>query len=136
MGQLALEYEVTERLQGKHHLQPIFSGGNYDMLRRLREYDPDLFIVWNRRRKKYEVHSLNHRPFTYACDVPSNRLDARLEEVIRRGDIRVRGGKVFAEMEEHNSRLEESRQRQRKNDMFGIAEEMHPYFRRLGWEGI
>lgn len=136
MGQLALEYEVCERLQGKRHLQPVFSGGNYDMLRRLQEYDPALFLVYNARRKKLEVHSLNHRPFTYACDVPDNRLDARLEEEIRRGDIRVRGGKVFADIETHNERLEASNERQRKNDRIGIAEEMHPYFRRLGWEGI
>lgn len=138
MGQLALEDQIRERLQGmrNRHLQPIFSGGNYDMLRRLQEYDPDLFLVYNYRRKKLEVHSLRHRPFTYACDVPNNRLDARLEEAIRQGDIRVRGGKVFQEIEEHNERLEKSEERERHNNLIGIAEEMHPYFRRLGWEGI
>jgi hypothetical protein len=116
MNQLALEYVISERLQAPRfrHLQPVFSGGNYDMLRRLQEYDPDLFVVWNSRRKKLEIHSLKHRPFTYACDVPNNRLDARLEEEIRRGDIRVRGGKVFKEIEEHNERLEKSRERQRQ----------------------
>lgn len=133
---IAFENTVYERLQGKHHLQPVFSGGTYDMTRRLREYDPDLFIAWNNRRKRYEVHSLNHRPFTYACDVPDNRLDARMENVIRRGDIRVRGGKVFQEIEEHNERLEKSQERKRKNDLMGVAEEMYPHFRRLGWEGI
>lgn len=136
MATMAFEHDVYERLQGKYHLQPIFSGGCYDMTRRLREYDPDLFIVWNSRRKKYEVHSLNHRPHTYACDVPDNRLDARIEEEIRRGDIRVRGGKVFREIEEHNERLEKSNDRQRRNDLLAVAEEMHPYFRRLGWEGL
>lgn len=136
MATMAFESEVYERLQGKHHLQPVFSGGCYDMTRRLREYDPALFIVYNSRRRKYEVHSLAHRPFTYACDVPDNRLDARLEEVIRKGDIRVRGGKVFREIEEHNERLEKSNERQRSNDLRAVVEEMHPYFRRLGWEGI
>ena len=134
---LAFEYEVNERLQGRRnrHLQPIFSDV-CDMNRRIREYDPALFLCWNSRRKKYEVHSLNHRPFTYACDVPDNRLDARMENVIRRGDIRVRGGKVFQEIEEHNERLEKSQERKRKNDLMGVAEEMYPHFRRLGWEGI
>jgi hypothetical protein len=134
---LAFEYEVNERLQGRRnrHLQPIFSDV-CDMNRRIREYDPALFLVWNSRRKKYEVHSLAHRPFTYACDVPDNCLDARLEEAIRRGDIRVRGGKVFKEIEEHNERLERSAERQRQDEMRAVAEEMHPYFRRLGWEGI
>lgn len=136
MGQLAFEYQVAERLQGKHHLQPIFSGGNYDICRRLREYDPNLFVVWNSRRKKYEIHSLAHRFNTYACDVPGNRLDARVEEEVRRGDIRVRGGIVFKEIDDANERLERSRERSRHNDLMGIAEELYPYYRQAGWEGI
>ena len=136
MGQIAYEHNVYERLQGKHHLQPIFSGGSYDITRRLREYDPALFVLWNRRRQKYEIHSLNHMENTYACDVPGNRLDARVEEAIRKGDIRVRGGIVFKEMDEHNERLEKSRERDRFTELQGIAEEMYPSFRQLGWEGI
>lgn len=130
------KHNVHERLQGKRHLQPIFSGGNYDITRRLREYDPALFVVWNSRRQKYEIHSLNHMVNTYACDVPGNRLDARVEEAIRKGDIRVRGGIVFREMDEVNERLEQTQERTRHNDLLGISEEMYPYFRQLGWEGL
>ena len=136
MGHIAFENQVYERLQGKYHLQPFFSGGNYDITRRLREYDPALFVVWNNRRRKYEIHSLNHVVNTYACDVPDNRLDARVEDAVRKGDIRVRGGIVFREMDEHNERLERSAERTRRNELIGIAEEMYPYFRPLGWEGI
>lgn len=133
---LRLECEVHERLQGKHHLQPVFSGGCYDITRRLQEYDKNLFIVWNSRRKKYEVHSLGHVFNTYACDVPGNRLDARVEDAVRRGDIRVRGGKVFIEIDEHNERLEKSNERSWKTTLEGVAEEMHPYFRKVAWEGM
>jgi len=136
MGQLAFEHEVTERIQGRKALYPVFSGGNYDMVRRIREYNPDLFICWNTRRQRYEVHSLGNIGSTYICDVPDNRLDARLEGVLRRGDIRVRGKEIFAEIDRHNENIERSMERQRRNDLIGIAEEMHPYFRRLGWEGL
>lgn len=136
MGQIAFEHEVRERLQGKRHLQPIFSGGNYDMDRRLRDYDPGMFIVWNSKRQQYEVHTLSNRGNTFAVPVPDNRLDARLEEKVRRGDIRTRGMAPFREIEEHNERLERSKEQSRKNDLKGIAEEMHPYFRQAGWEGI
>jgi len=136
MATIAFENEVYERLQGKHHLQPVFSGGCYDITRRLREYDPALFVVWNAKRQRYEVHSLNHRGNTFACLVPNNRLDARVEETIRKGDLRVRGLRVLQEIDEHNERLEMSAERARHNDMLGMAEEMYPYFRRLGWEGI
>lgn len=130
------ENNVYERLQGKHHLRPVFSGGCYDLARRIREYDPAMFIVWNTRKQRYEVHSLNHYGNTFAMTVPNNRLDARLEEEIRKGDLRVRGNRIFREVDEHNERLEMSAERARHNDMLGMAEEMYPYFRRLGWEGI
>lgn len=133
---IAYENNVYERLQGKRHLQPVFSGGCYDITRRIREYDPALFIVWNVRKRRYEVHSLNHRGNTFACLVPNNRLDARVEEALRRGDLRVRGKQIFREIDEHNERLERSSERSRQNDLLGLAEEMHPYFRRLGWEGL
>lgn len=137
MGQLAFENDVLLRLQGKHHLQPVFSGGGYGMGSRIREYDPALFIVWNTKRQRYEVHSLNHPVgSTYAATVPYTRLDARLEEVIRRGDLRIRGKAVFQEINDHNERLERGAERSRLNDLMGIAEEMHPYFKPLGWEGI
>lgn len=133
---IAYENNVYERLQGKRHLQPVFSGGCYDITRRIREYDPALFIVWNVRKQRYEVHSLNHPGNTFACLVPNNRLDARVEEEIRRGDLRVRGKQVFREIDENNERLERSAERSRQNDLLGLAEEMHPYFRQLGWEGL
>lgn len=136
MGQIAFEHDVYERLQGKRHLQPIFSGGNYDMGNRLREYDPGMFVVWNSKRQQYEIHTLSNRGNTFAVNVPDNRLDGRLEEKVRRGDIRTRGMQVFREIDEHNERLERSKEQSRKNDLKGIAEEMYPYFRQAGWEGV
>lgn len=133
---LAFESNVYERLQGKPHLQPVFSGGVYDVTRRLREYDPALFVVWNTKRQHYEIHSLNHPINTYAADVPNNRLDARVEQVIRAGDLRIRGKEVFREIDDWNDRIERMAEEQRKNEILGLAEEMHPYFRQLGWEGI
>lgn len=133
---IAYENNIYERLQGKRHLQPVFSGGCYDITRRIREYDPALFIVWNTRKSRYEIHSLNHKGNTFACLVPNNRLDARVEEEIRRGDLRVRGKQIFREIDENNERLERSAERSRQNDLLGLAEEMHPYFRQLGWEGL
>lgn len=106
------------------------------MNRRIREYDPALFVVWNRKRGKYEIHSLNHLGNSYAVDVPGNRLDARAEEALRKGDIRIRGSVIFREIDEHNENIEKSEHRQRRNELLGIAEELHPYFRKLAWEGV
>jgi hypothetical protein len=135
MGRLAFEHAVRERLQGKRHLQPVFSTGLYNVPHALRQYDKNLFVVWNRKRQRYEIHSLGHIHNTYACDVPNNRLDSRAEEAIRRGDMRIHGRRVLDEIDEHNERLERNLERRRRNDLMGISEEMYPYFRRLGWEG-
>ncbi|MHB8122589.1 MAG: hypothetical protein ACYDG4_10590 [Desulfuromonadaceae bacterium] len=136
MGQIAFEHEVYERLQGKRHLQPIFSGGCYDMGRRLRDYDPGMFIVFNTKRQQLEVHTLSNRGNTFAVNVPDNRLDGRLEEKVRCGDIRTRGMQVFRDIEKHNEKLERSKEQSRKNDLKGVAEEMYPYFKQAGWEGV
>lgn len=136
MGQVAFEHEVYERLQGRKHLQPVFSGGCYDITRRLREYDPALFVVWNPKRRKMEIHSLNNIGSTYGCDVPNNRLDARVETVIRMSDLKVRGQEIFKEIDALNERLEKSMERQRRDEIRAIAGEMKPYFAKLGWEGI
>jgi hypothetical protein len=135
MGQLAFEREVYERLQGKHHLQPVFSDC-YDITSRLREYDKALFIVWNTRRQRYEVHSLDHVGNTYACEVPNNRLDGRVEEEVRRGDLRVRGKEIFREIDESNERLERMIERERRNELRAIAGEVKPYFAKMAWEGV
>lgn len=136
MGQITFEHAVNEKLQGKPYLQPVFSGGNYDITRRLREYDPALFVVWNGKRRKYEVHSLSHIGNTYACDAPNNRLDARIEEEIRRGDIRVRGDAIFREVDDHNDYLERSIQNSRNDEIRAAAVDLKSSFAQLGWEGI
>ncbi|MCL6557461.1 MAG: 2-hydroxyacyl-CoA dehydratase family protein [Firmicutes bacterium] len=135
MGQLAFEHEVAERLQGKPHLQPVFSDP-YDIARRIREQDPSFFVVWNTRRRAYEIHCLNHIGDTYALDVPNNRLDARVEHVLRKNNIRTRGMAIFREIDDANERLERSIERQRRNELRAIAGEVKPYFERLAWEGI
>lgn len=135
MGQLAFEHEVTERLQGKPHLQPVFSDP-YDIARRIRGHDPAFFIVWNNRRRVYEIHCLNHVGDTYALDAPYNRLDARVEYVLRKNNFRTRGKAIFREIDEHNERLERSLERQRRNEIKAMASEIKPYFARAAWEGI
>lgn len=135
MGQLAFEHQVRDRLQGLNHLQPLFFS-TYDIPRRLREYDPALFVVFNANRQQYEVHSLNHVGHTYAADVPGNVLDARVETVIRQGDLRVHGKRVFAEIDAHNASVRARKKRDQKNFNEAAARELHSVFRPLGWEGI
>ena len=127
------EDEVYHRLRGKPHLSLILTDV-HNIAGRLREVDPSFFVVWNSRRQKYEVHSSSHQGNTYGYDVANNRLDARVIEQARKSNLRTRGDEIFADIDAANARLEEQIKRQRANDIRGIAEELHPYFRRMAWE--
>jgi len=132
-GQLTFEYEVTNRLQGKPYLEPIFS---HDLAHWLREYDPNFFLVWNARRKKYEVHCLNHIGSTYGFDVPNNKLDSRVEVLIQKCNIRTRGEKIFREIDDWNEKLRKQMERRRRDEIQALAGEIKPIVSKLAWEGV
>ena len=135
MQQISFENLVRDRLQGKPYLEPIFSDC-YDISRLLREYDEQLFLVWNVRRQKYEIHSLGNRGLTYACDVPDNRLDSRVLTELRRGDLRLRGEKIWREIDAHNEYLQKSAENRRRDEIIDAAECMQSSFAKLAWEGV
>lgn len=130
------QYEVETRLAGKPHLHPVFSHP-YDIPRRLREeVDDTLFVVWNAKAGRYEVHCLEHRPDTYAWAVPFDQLDERTVRLARRNSVLTRGDLIFREMDEHNERLEQSLRRQRRNEIDAWARDVaHGLFRKTAyWE--
>lgn len=59
-----------------------------------------------------------------------------VELLIRKNNIRLRGRKIFQEIDKANDRLDRSNMRQRDNDIRAIAGEMRPYFAKTAWEGI
>ena len=60
----------------------MIEGDIYYIGSRLREIDPDYFLV--RRGAKIEVHNRGQRGGTYALTVPFDTLDARTVEWVRR----------------------------------------------------
>ena len=135
MGKITFENLVRDRLQGKPYLEPIFSDC-HDITRLLSEYDEQLFLVWNVRRQKYEIHSLANQILTYACDVPNNRLDSRIIAELRRGDLRLRGEEIFNEIDDHNDYIRKSAENRRKDQLVDAAECMQSSFAKLAWEGV
>lgn len=126
---------IMDRLEGKPYLIPLYTN-LYRIPERLAEYDERLFIVRNVQAQRYEVHALDNEGDTFAMVVPYKALDARIIERVKRSDIRMRGKDIFREIDEENEKLERSARRQRTNEIDAQAREMHPYFRKLGWEGV
>jgi hypothetical protein len=133
MGKLAHEEHIHDRLRGKRHLVPIFTS-TLCIPERLREMDQNYFLVFNTRTQKYEVHNLAHKGNTFGLTVYYDELDYRTLYVTRASDLRVRGAALFREIDEKNERLEQSNERQRRNDLRAMAGELRSTFAKVAWE--
>lgn len=56
----------------------------YMIASRLKEVDPTYYVVYNLKRKRYEVHSKEQRGDTLCFVVPYDGLDARTVEYAKR----------------------------------------------------
>lgn len=155
MNDLRFQQEVERRLDGRAHLLPLFSSVFY-IPERLREYDPNLFVVLNVVRHIqralgekpqppppgvlplwgawYEVHSLQQpADRDLVKSVRFGNLDARILWDVWQGDLRQRGDRVFQEIDEHNAQVESRGLRQLRNDAAAIAREVHRPFANAAW---
>jgi len=126
---------IHDRIGHKKHLRLITSSV-YDIPRRLREIDPNLFVVFNTVSQKYEIHSLANKGNSFSLYVPFRELDARLITFVKKYDLRRHGKQIYKDIDTHNEKLETSLERQRDNELHAIAEEIHPYVKKLAWEGV
>lgn len=108
----------------------------FGIAERLKEYDDNIFVLYNAKTQKYEVHSLDNKGNTFCFNVPFRQLDVRTVDFVRKFNVRTRGTAIFKEMDEINAKLEKSKERQRRNDIRGIAEKMAPHFKKFAWEEL
>jgi len=125
--------EIENRIAGKPYLRPVYTH-SLNIPERLRQNDPNLFVVRNLKTNKFEVHSLANKGSSFSLSVPYKELDARTETYVRKQDLRRHGILVFQEMERKNRELEKQNKRDRRNRAEGIAQEIHKPVRRLAWE--
>lgn len=125
--------EIWSRLTRKPWLRPVQAdhGDLYDISRRIREIDDTLFIVWNVLRSRYEIHCLEHRPSTFAWIVPWPVLDSRTLEKARHNRVgRVSTSDWLREIDDHNDRLERSKDREFENYTQSFAREHRRLFQK------
>ena len=89
----------------------ILTGDLYDICNRIKEIDPDYFIVRNTIRHRFEVHSSRQRGNTLALVVPYDRLDARTLQLVRQSRIE-RMQQYLSELENENMRLQNAKEKQ------------------------
>ena len=125
--------EIRDRLVGKPHLKPVYTHV-FNIPERLKFNDRNLFVVFNMITERYEIHSLVNKGNSFSLTVPYERLDARVEDYVRKYDIRRHGRKIFRDIDEHNEMIEREIIRDRRNRAEGLASELHKPMRRLAWE--
>jgi hypothetical protein len=127
--------DIHFRLLGKSYLRPIFSSA-LNIPEALKDYDSNLFLVLNTKRNVFEVHSLANIGDTYCMTIPLNELDERVLTLVRKNNVKIRGVKVFQEIDRHNEWLAEQAAKQRSDYIkYELAERLKPAVSRLAWEG-
>jgi hypothetical protein len=77
----------------------------YDIAKRLREIDSGYFLLFDYKKKRFEVHNKHQNGSSFCLALPFERLDERTLRLVRR-TMASRKEQLFREMEEHNARLQ------------------------------
>jgi hypothetical protein len=104
-------YSIRETLIKKPYLTEVKTNV-YKIPERLKDYDDSIYILWNKLRKKYELHSTDNKwGGTYCFDIPFNELDDRTIKLVIMGDMAIRPKEWAIEVEE---KLEKSDKEEQK----------------------
>lgn len=88
---------------------------------RIKEIDPDYFILFNSYTQKYELHHRITPWNTYQLTFPYPELDARAVTHVNRTHVR-RAKQLAREVEEHNRKLDEAKRKRFSDQVREIAE--------------
>lgn len=81
-----------------------------DIPARLKQINPNFFVMFNARSQTYEVHVTGQPGSTYGCTIPYGDLDARALDYVRRYAAH-RFEATVHEMDARNERLERQREK-------------------------
>lgn len=124
--------KVLYLLEGQHHLIPIFSNVYY-IPERIHEYDDSFFVVYNTKYKRFEIHCVDHAPFTHAVTIPHKELDVRAIQHLWYNDIRTQGDKVIKRAIQFEEKKEKEEKRDYQNWVRDVARETQSEFAKDAW---
>lgn len=125
--------EINALLDGKSHLRPVFAHVT-DIPQRVKEYDPELFLVFNNKNQRYEVHSRDAGETTYNATIPYRNLDERTIRYIRKNDIRVHGMAIFDRIFKSEEKAKKQKDKDEKQFTRDFAAEFQSEFAKDAWK--
>lgn len=126
------EQQALEKVQYRPRLIPLFNH-TLNIPQRLYEYDPSLFICFNRQTQRYEVHSLDQEGDSYCATLPYKDLDARTLRWVWKNDIRMHGDAIFKRIEKSEEDFQKSKERERHNWIEDLASDTQSLFAKDAW---
>jgi len=97
-----------------------------DISKRVKGIDPGYFILFNKRKQRYELHHSGQPDFTFCLLIPYDTLDERLLNLIY--DTRTEKLKeIVAKMEAHNEHLERKQDEYAKDYIKWVGSEVYNY---------
>lgn len=123
----------------KDHDLILIEDDVFNISGRIEEYDKDMFIVFNKRKKAFEIHSLEYAPMiaspkdTFQTTIPYKELDIRTLHHVYDNDIKVHGRKIFERIERQEEMNEKQKQRDYKNWLRAVASETKSMFAKDAW---
>lgn len=127
--------DILHRLRNSHHLH-LVEQSVYDIPRRLEEYDPDMFVVFNSRKQKYELHSIQYSGETFQTTFQYDDLDARALRHVWENDLAVHGREIFRRIERDEEKQKKAKEREFKNWVQGVASETKSMFSKDAWADL
>lgn len=123
---------IYHLLKNRPHLRPVFSHV-LNIPERVKEYDPDLFIVFNHNNERFEIHSYEAGETSYNATIPFKDLDARTLRYIRQNDIRVHGMKIYDRIAKSEQKHQEAKKKKEKDFVRDFASEFQSEFAKDAW---
>ncbi len=127
--------DILHRLRNSHHLH-LVEQSVYDIPRLLEEYDPDMFVVFNSRKQKYELHSIQYGGDTFQTTFQYDDLDVRALRHVWENDLAVHGKEIFRRLEMDEEKQKKSKEREFKNWVQGVASETKSMFSKDAWTDL
>lgn len=123
---------IYHLLKYRPHLTPVFTSA-LNIPERIKEYDRDLFLVFNAKNERFEIHSYEGGETSYNATLPFKSLDARTLRYIRKNDIRVHGMKIYDRIAKSEEKHKERKKKDEKNFVRDFASEFRSEFAKDAW---
>lgn len=102
-----------------------------DIPQRLKEYDESFFIVFDKIKGKFEVHSTDNLFSSYCFTVPYDTLDKRTIDIAMKNDTNKRSAlDIEREIDDNNRRIEKRKQRDLDNWIEDVTKETYSDFKK------